>query len=159
MIRPISKIVVHCSLLPYGSHRHIVTTHNIRFKYNELYSGYHYLITNGYDNQKNFQKLIYYYPDDGRIIKDRPIELEGIHCKGHNHDSIGICLIGNHHFSSRQFKSLARLIGDLSLQYPIHSDNIFCHSDLDPEKKFFCPSFDPMWLEFVKQWPYEYEVD
>jgi len=46
-------------------------------------TGYHYVIGNGTDS------------GNGQVEMGRPTDQRGAHCKNNNHDSIGICLVGN----------------------------------------------------------------
>lgn len=76
-MRKINKIIIHCSATPCNQDYDI---EDIRFWHRSRGFkdiGYHYVITT-----------------DGIIQSGRDIEEIGAHCKGHNHDSIGICYIG-----------------------------------------------------------------
>jgi len=78
----------------------------------------------------------------GEIEQGRPHYWKGAHVKGHNHDSIGICLIGQIHFNDEQKAALRDLIHELLRKYP--KADVVGHCDLDPKKT--CPNFD------VKDW-------
>lgn len=93
---------------------------------------------------------------DGSIEQGRPIEKAGAHVKGHNQDSIGICLIGGvdsygvpeNNFTDIQWKSLKKLIRVYNVQYPyatVHGHNEYSNKA--------CPSFKVQeWLqrEFIR---------
>ena len=75
----------------------------------------------------------------------RPINQAGAHCKGHNHDSIGICLIGgrdndnkNWGFTSKQFESLQTLIDGLRMSFGLIP--VYGHREFTRLKT--CPCFN-----------------
>lgn len=73
--------------------------------------GYHYLIDR-----------------DGSVAKGRPIEVVGAHAKGHNVNSIGVCLVGGFgsnagdkfldHFTTEQEDALLQLLSGLEDRFP-----------------------------------------
>ena len=122
-ISDIKKIIVHCSDSNFGD---VATI-----------GGYHYVITNG-----RAKKHDQYNPAfDGLIQKDREWQKIGDHCKGQNHDSIGICLVGKDLFSAKQLlvslPNLLIILGDLG----IDADSIFGCCELSETKT--CPNIDP----------------
>jgi len=133
-ISDIKKIIVHCSNSSFGNVALIDKWHK---ENGWLGCGYHYVITNGVlvKRQKYNPKI------DGLIQKGRPWQEKGAHCKGHNHDSIGICLIGEHHFTAKQLltalPNLLIMLGDLG----IGAEGIFGHRDFDKNRT--CPNIDP----------------
>ena len=92
---------------------------------------------------------------DGRLENGRSLEEAGAHCKGHNKDSIGICLVGGiqdgtkdkpvNDYTAKQWETLRGLLLELKSKYP--NANIVGHCDYEPNKT--CPNFD------VKQWAKE----
>lgn len=78
----------------------------------------------------------------------------GAHVEGHNHNSIGVCLVGGVHeddlvpeanFTDAQFACLKTLIGFLKTKYP--AAKVQGHRDF-PNVKKACPSFDVAdWLK------------
>jgi hypothetical protein len=84
---------------------------------------------------------------NGRIEIGRSIHLSGAHAKGHNHDSIGICLVGGksqdnepeNNFTEKQFKSLAQLIRMYRVTYGADLP-VYGHSDFSAYKT--CPNFN-----------------
>jgi hypothetical protein len=84
--------------------------------------GYHFLIT------KN-----------GDVHKCRDISEVGAHAKGHNLDSVGICLTGKAIFSPDQYFSLAWLINHLLEDNPT-IDQVKPHNYYSVDKT--CPNFD-----------------
>jgi N-acetylmuramoyl-L-alanine amidase len=97
--------------------------------------GYHYIIRR-----------------DGTIEEGRPQDVIGSHVKGHNHESLGICMAGGidasgkpeNNFTPEQFASLSGLLFKLREQFP--QATILGHRELDSGKA--CPSFDVQaWLK------------
>ena len=92
--------------------------------------GYHFVIRRGGMREK------------GRDISD-----VGAHCVGHNHHSVGICLVGGvgadavtpeDNFTKEQWTTLYLTLKELHEEYP--KAVIVGHRDLDASKA--CPSFD-----------------
>lgn len=122
-MRKITKIIIHCSdsdILVHDSIEVIKHWHMQR-DFNDV--GYHYFI------KKN-----------GEIQKGRELKKVGAHTKGHNDDSIGICLSGRHEFTQEQFDSLRRICELLIENHCLVIENIFGHSHFDKSKT--CPNFD-----------------
>lgn len=133
----ISKIIVHCSDSHFGDVKLIDQWHRDN---GWKGCGYHYVITNGVTTAgKSFN------PDlDGIVQPGRDLKEIGAHCKGHNKDSIGICLIGRHHFTGKQLyqalPSLILTLGDLGLSI----DDVYGHCEFSDHKT--CPNIDPLLL-------------
>jgi N-acetylmuramoyl-L-alanine amidase len=102
--KDINEIIIHCSDSDFGDVDLIDQWHKER-GWDGV--GYHYVITNGIIAHGNE-----YDPKmDGEIQKGRELAVMGAHCRGHNYNSIGICLIGRHHFTGRQLlESLPNLL-------------------------------------------------
>lgn len=127
-MRPIDKIIIHCSATPEGRNwtlKDIERDHKSK-GYKKV--GYHYVICL-----------------DGTIEKGRAESEVGAHCKGHNAKSIGICYVGGLDKNRRpkdtrteaQRASMKRLIEELQERYPdagIHGHNEFANKA--------CPCFD-----------------
>lgn len=88
---------------------------------------------------------------DGTVEEGRDIEAVGSHVKDHNHNSLGICLVGGvdesnkfkANFTPSQIRSLRTLLDGLKVKYP--SAAIRAHHDVAPKA---CPSFDlKRWLD------------
>ena len=83
---------------------------------------------------------------NGEIERGRNIMLEGAHCKGHNHDSIGICYVGGalnkdetgDTRTEEQKKSLLNLIDFLQKTYG--NLDTYGHKNFTDLKD--CPFFD-----------------
>ena len=133
-MRAIKKIIVHCSVSRFGDVElirkwHLAAPHN----YADI--GYHYVITNGIIKPR----AKYQEEFDGILQEGRPVNKQGAHCKGHNRDSIGICLIGDHHFSPIQFFALHALLARTCNTFSLKRDAVFRHADFDKNKS--CPNF------------------
>lgn len=137
MKRVIRKIVVHCSDSDIKSHDNIETIrawHTERgFTGPDGVSdtlddiGYHYVITKS-----------------GKTYQGRKETQTGAGVKGHNKDSIHICLTGKNEFSIQQFNYLEILLIDLCGRHSLNKENIYSHNELDKDKT--CPNFD------VRKW-------
>ena len=133
-VREIKKVIIHCSDSDFGTASVIDGWHKKR-GWDGI--GYHYVITNGVQESCRPYKL----EDDGVIQEGRPLEKIGAHVRGHNSDSIGICLIGKTHFTAKQlYDALPTLLHLVLPAYDISPDNIYGHREFDPEKT--CPNFD-----------------
>lgn len=85
---------------------------------------------------------------DGRVENGRPVSQIGAHAKGHNANSIGICMVGGvekiggklvakNNFTFEQWRALETLIRKLLKDYP--GVGIIGHRDVERGKE--CPSF------------------
>lgn len=127
-MRPIRKIIIHCTATPEG--RHYTVGQIDRFH-----------------RQKGFKSIGYHFVIylDGTVCPGRPVERIGAHCRGHNADSVGICYIGG--IDSRgnpkdtrtpaQRAALIDLVRKLKTDFPeaaVCGHNQFSNKD--------CPSFN-----------------
>jgi hypothetical protein len=117
-MRQINKHIIHCSASNGGNVGLIREWHLAR-GWDDV--GYHFIIR-----------------QDGEIEVGRTLDVIGAHCKGHNHDSIGTCLIGDHHFGQAQFAALRRIHAMLEKLFP--GIEAFPHNHFNPHKT--CPNFD-----------------
>lgn len=128
-MRTIKNIIVHCSATRASQDigaAEIDTWHKQQ-GWDEI--GYHFVIRR-----------------NGEIEKGRALEKIGAHCRGHNAESIGICLVGGidkdgkpeNNFTQNQFSALRSLTAKLQGQFPaiqhIHGHNEFANKA--------CPCFD-----------------
>lgn len=77
-MRPLKRIILHCTATPEGKHFDVATIRRWHVKdrgWKDI--GYHYVIY-----------------IDGSVHEGRPIEKAGAHTSGHNADSIGIVYVG-----------------------------------------------------------------
>ena len=88
---------------------------------------------------------------DGVVQAGRSLEFQGAHVQGHNHESIGVCLVGginqagvpDANFTAAQYASLESLVKLLLPRYP--GAVVRGHRDFPGVTKA-CPSFDvPAW--------------
>ncbi len=90
---------------------------------------------------------------DGDSVAGRPIERVGAHVRGHNSNSIGICLIGGfggsatdqfeEHFTEAQREKVLKLLDDLTQKFP--DAKIRAHNEVAAKA---CPCFTVS--EFMK---------
>lgn len=118
-MRNIKKIVLHQSASDNPNHDNLSTIREWHLARGFDMEGYHYFVRK-----------------DGTIEFGRPISMKGAHCKGHNHDSIGICLSGLEGFTSKQFNAAARICVNLS--HLLIDVRIMLHKDLASTE---CPNY------------------
>lgn len=121
LLKDIKFIVVHHSQRDVDSPKHIKKRH-LQRGWEDI--GYHYLI------EKN-----------GKISKGRSKKYIGAHVKGHNKNSLSICLIGNLDESlptRKQLEKLIRFLRKLSKKYKISIENILGHREF-PDVTKTCP--------------------
>ncbi len=138
MKRHIDSIIIHCSDSDWGDFTAIDEWHRERGWDG---CGYHYIITNGVirHGDKYTERF------DGVVQRGRDINKPGAHCKGHNSHSIGICLIGRHHFTAKQlFAALPILLVDLMNEHNIPMQRVTAHHEHNSHKT--CPNIDPTLL-------------
>lgn len=83
---------------------------------------------------------------DGTIERGRPIERTGAHTYRHNHDSVGVCMIGgvdrdnkpDNNFTDLQFAALY----DLCTAFGQVFDGLGIYGHRDADSRTQCPSFD-----------------
>lgn len=119
-LNTVKRIIVHCSASDEPSADDI----DVIRKWHQLRGwddvGYHFFIRK-----------------DGAIFKGRDVKYVGAHTKGHNHDSIGICLSGNKEFTLDQYIALGALVQVIEIEYgamTVHPHNEF-------NKNKTCPNF------------------
>lgn len=134
MTRAITEIIIHCSATPPEmdiGRKEIDLWHRKR---GWLMIGYHRVIRR-----------------DGTIEVGRKIEMAGAHARGHNKQSIGICLVGgvngngkpDDNFEREQRAALFNLVGELHGRWP--EARILGHNEISHKA---CPSFDVQaWLK------------
>lgn len=120
----IEKIIIHCADTPAGIDIGADEIREWHTKRGWRDIGYHYVIRRS-----------------GEIEKGRVDSVRGAHTKGHNHNSLGICLVGGAggdcNFTAAQWVALSSLIKTLQAQHAaasVHGHNEFS------EKQ--CPCFD-----------------
>lgn len=138
--REIKKIIVHCSASSWGDFKAVDSWHKER---GWKGCGYHFLILNGLRILgTKFESDV-----DGLVESGRDVNIQGAHTFGENSDSIGICCIGNQHFTSKQlFSALPRLLTSLCNTHKISTNNIYGHNNFTSGKT--CPNID---IEVVRE--------
>lgn len=86
---------------------------------------------------------------DGRVEKGRPLDAIGSHVKGHNANSVGVCMVGGlandapwgpqNNFTAAQWTALKATVADLLKRYP--KAKVLGHRDFPGVAKA-CPCFD-----------------
>ncbi len=125
-MRQINKIIVHCSATKRSqniSAAIIRSWHMTRKPVPFSDIGYHFYIRKG-----------------GILETGRPLERSGAHCKGENHDSIGICLEGGlaedgtpeNNFDEDQFNALWQIANGMMWRFGF--TEIKGHRDYSPDK-------------------------
>lgn len=103
---------------------------------------------------KGWSDIGYHYVirRNGILETGRTLDQAGAHVQGHNHHSIGICLVGGlsddgkdaeYNYTADQISTLIKILRNANAAFP--SAEIVGHRDLD-RKKPECPAFD------VKTW-------
>jgi len=83
---------------------------------------------------------------DGALESGRELTRMGAHVRGHNSESVGICLVGGLDddrrpaatFTAEQYTTLKYVLGGLVRRFP--GAKVVGHHDLNPRKS--CPCFD-----------------
>jgi len=122
-LKEIRYLVVHCSDTPDDSDITAADIHDMHLGFGWDGIGYHKLITR-----------------DGTVHNGRPEFWQGAHVQGQNHHSLGVCLIGRHHFTAAQFAALESLLNSWTAYHP--DAQIVGHRDIQLEDKKTCPNFD-----------------
>lgn len=127
-------LVVHCSATPPGDQIGVAEIRQWHKAKGWDDVGYHYVVRR-----------------DGTIEAGRSLDFQGAHVEGHNHESLGLCLVGgvrsdntpDANFTAAQYTSLEHLINLLLPRYP--GAVVRGHRDFPGVTKA-CPSFDaPAW--------------
>lgn len=131
-MRKINKIIVHCSDSTFGDSSDIDQWHKEK-GWSGI--GYHFVILNGTRDKGSMDAEI-----NGFIETGRGMAKSGAHCRGHNRDSVGICMIGTDTFTKEQYIALKALVEGLKSQFSLSDSDVYGHRDFDPHKT--CPNFD-----------------
>ena len=143
-MRTIRQIVIHGSASRFGNALLIDRWHKEK---GWPCIGYHYVICNGYPHPGG-----QYQPQgDGAVEHGRKLEDVGSHVKGHNQDTVGICLIGDSApgagkppYTLPQLRALRGLVHWLAQELaakgqPVTIQDVVGHCELDPAGKPHCP--------------------
>ncbi|HDR1022134.1 TPA: N-acetylmuramoyl-L-alanine amidase [Pasteurella multocida] len=160
---PILKIVIHCSATQNG--KSLATKTQTAAQ-----------VIDRWHKQRGYSRIGYHYviDTDGTLETGRKVGEIGAHVKGHNKQSVGICLVGgitkdgkNHgEYTAAQWKTLHKLLRELESQHP--KAKIYGHRDLSPDLNGdgsitpnewlkTCPCFDVWsWLDSEQVINYEH---
>ncbi len=129
-MRPINKIIIHCSATPPDMDIGMVEINAWHLDRGWSGIGYHWVIRR-----------------DGTLERGRNEKMVGAHVQGHNTNSIGICLVGGkysrpndastYHYTTEQLQTLASLVTTKTHEYPgatVHGHNEFSSKG--------CPGFN-----------------
>ncbi|MDP8079532.1 N-acetylmuramoyl-L-alanine amidase [Phocoenobacter skyensis] len=156
MAHSIQKIVIHCSATQNGvplAKKRVTAAQRIDDWHKK--KGFHRQ-NNAIKNFNSHLSAIGYHfviDTDGALETGRQVGEVGAHVKGHNKNSIGICLVGGisitgknfGRYTKAQWHALSELLQHLQVQYP--KANILGHRDFDGVHKD-CPCFDvSQWLD------------
>ncbi len=124
-MRLIRRIVVHHSASPRETTIEQIRDWHRAKGWNEI--GYHLLVTG-----------------DAAVRAGRDLQVQGAHAKGHNRDSIGVCVIGDntrpeHAWTADQILTLRLVLRGLLEKYP--EAEMLGHRDL-PDAATLCPGLD-----------------
>jgi len=129
-MRDIKQLVIHCSATQDSLNigfREINSWHRERGWLSEsgVSCGYHYIIRR-----------------DGTVEIGRPERDEGAHVRGHNDDSLGICIIGLNDFDDQQLDELYDMCIRLCKKHKLDlTDDIKGHYEFEGVTKT-CPNID-----------------
>jgi N-acetylmuramoyl-L-alanine amidase len=141
--RKIDTIVIHCSATEFGN-RHLFARWHKKLGWDDV--GYHFIITNSYPTKRSWYEKKPDFKSDGKIEKGRPADIAGAHVRLHNENTIGICLVGDRTFTSKQFLSLKKIIASLRRKFKISSIKGHYEFDTGAEQGKTCPNIDMDWL-------------
>lgn len=124
-MRKINEIIIHCSATPNGRFHDVDDIRRWHVEGNGWDDiGYHHVIRT-----------------DGMTEKGRDESKVGAHAKGHNRNSIGICIIGNDQYNAVQWYRLRQLVAQLMTKYP--DAKVIGHNEISHKS---CPGFN------VQEW-------
>ena len=94
-------------------------------------------------NRNGWEDIGYHYGIENlrgqtEILMGRMLDVQGAHCLGHNHDSIGICFVGNFDdqiVPKESWNAGIKLVRFLTRQYDIQ--DVIGHKEVNPRKT--CP--------------------
>jgi len=115
----ITSLVIHHSATETGNAEVFRALHRAVNGWVDI--GYHFVIGNGS------------LSEDGEIERGRPMWAVGAHARGHNTDTLGICLVGNFSLTYPTVKqriSLAALLRELLSGYALSESAILLHRDV-----------------------------
>lgn len=93
-------------------------------------------------NERGWADIGYHYVirRDGTLERGRDESRQGAHAAGHNHNSLGVCLVGGKpdcNYTAAQWACLEALVRDLLKRHP--GAEVIGHRDVSNKS---CPRFD-----------------
>lgn len=130
-VRLVTLVVIHCTFTPANMNVGVKEIDRWHRQEGWFGIGYHFVIRR-----------------DGTIEEGRPLDEVGAHAKGHNHNSIGIAMVGGksakgkptNNFTVEQFEALNHLLHKLDDR--LNKYDIKGHGDLSGHESRKCPCFD-----------------
>lgn len=137
-MRQIEKIIVHCTDSPHEINDKVIGAATIRLWH-----------TQPPPQGRGWNDIGYHAVIDkfGRIEQGRLDEVKGAHAEGHNHDSIGVVLVGKEMFYPAQIVALKKYVLEKMKQYGIPKEGVLCHYQVNPGKT--CPNIKREELEVI----------
>lgn len=126
----IKRIFIHCSASPHFLHGRMVDADMIRGWHLDPHK------PGGPFDDIGYHAVIVY---DGEIQQGRGEEFIGAGAKGHNTDSLHVCMVGHDTFTMAQVRSLKDLCKMWMTKYHIDINQIFGHYQVNSGKT--CPNF------------------
>lgn len=128
-MRTYETIVLHCSATPPTMLIGVDTINRWHIERGWAMCGYHFVVKR-----------------DGTVERGRPVWRAGAHARGHNQNTIGVCMIGGvdydgkpeKNFEMAQYKAVRNLVAQLRAVFG--NMNVIGHRDL-PNVAKACPSF------------------
>ena len=99
--------------------------------------------------ERGFSEVGYHFviQAGGLVRLGRKLDRIGAHCKGHNSDSIGVCVVGSFENGApvpgSQWVALVSVVSDLLRQYGLSVRDVYGHKELG---NTLCPGFEPQML-------------
>lgn len=122
-------IVVHHSETRSGNVELFRWLHRLYFGWEDI--GYHYVVGNGADGLSTA----------GDVAPGRPESVQGAHVRGHNGNSLGVCLVGNYDVeepSGPGYHALVELVRSLLRRYQLTPERVRGHREFPGVTKT-CP--------------------
>jgi hypothetical protein len=126
-MRDINRVILHCAATPDYPED------------NKRYDLFGVDDIDAWHRKRGFDGCGYHYVirRTGALETGRDINKIGAHCKGENHDSIGVCLIGTRWPTEAQIDALVELFWYLRFEHGIECDQWFGHYEFNKRKT--CP--------------------
>lgn len=122
MNRP-KRIVIHCSDTPTGRDDRASDINKWHVARGWSMIGYHAVVELS-----------------GKVEQGRPWYMQGAHVRGHNNDTIAICIVGRGEYNAQQLSALKAKVRMWMREFAISKDDVVGHYELDSRKS--CPMID-----------------